>query len=91
MTNVVPFVPPAGASATPKPVSIDDEEANDRARFQELKAQVLQQDNDIKALRDKADSTTGDAGREAERAYDKALFNKVRAMDPSISDYVDRL
>lgn len=92
MTNDVPFVnttAPA-ASAAPKVLSVEDQEAKDRARFHELKAQALE-DPAIKALREKADTTTGDAGREAMRAYDKALFDKVRKMDPSISDYVDRL
>jgi hypothetical protein len=91
MTNDVPFVTTtAPASATPKVLSVEDQEAKDRARFHELKAQALA-DQAIKAMRDKADSMTGDAGREAERAYDKALFDKVRQIDPSISDYVDRL
>ena len=92
MTNDVPFVTtqqPA-ASATPKQLSLEDQDAKDKARFHELKAKALE-DKEIKALRDKADSATGDAGREAERAYDKALFKKVRELDPSISDYVDRL
>jgi hypothetical protein len=92
MTGVVPFVPaqtPVRA-ATPRPISIEDQEAKDKARFNELKAQALQ-DPAIKALREKADTTAGEAGREAERTYDKALFDKVKQMDPSISDYVDRL
>jgi hypothetical protein len=43
-------------------------------------------------LRDKADNATSDdAEREAELEYNKALFKKLHAMDPSISDYIDRM
>ena len=92
MTNDVPFVttPVPSASARPPSISLEDQEAKDRTRFHELKAQALE-DQDLKVLRDKADSLTGDGAREAEKEYDKALFKKVRAMDPSISDYIDRL
>ena len=92
MTNTVPFVPsPTPAVAkTPRPLSVEDQEAHDKARFTELKAQAVQ-DPAIKVLRDKATTSTGAAGRDAEKAYEKALFDKVRSMDPSISDYVDRL
>lgn len=89
MTNDTPFVQ-APAASTPKPVSVEDQDAKDKARFHELRAQALQ-DPAIKALRDKADTTTGDAGKEAEKAYDKALFDKVKQLDPSVSDYVDRV
>lgn len=92
MTSDIPFVPAQTPepSATPKQLSIEDQEAKDKARFNELKAQAIQ-DPAIKALRDKADTLVGPAGKEAQRAYYKALFDKVRATDPSISGYVDRL
>lgn len=92
MTSDVPFVPAQTPepSATAKQVSIEEQEAKDKARFNELKAQALE-DPAIKALRDKADSLVGQAGKDAQRAYYKALFDKVRATDPSISDYVGRL
>lgn len=92
MTTEVPFVPPPAppVSNTPEPISLEDQEAKDRARFHELKAQALQ-DPGLKTLKDKADNAAGDATRDAEKAYDKALFKKVREMDPSISDYLDRL
>ena len=92
MNSQIPFVPeqtPA-ASATPRQISVEDQEAKDKARFNELRTQALE-DPAIKALRDKADSLVGPAGKDAQRAYYKALFDKVRATDPSISDYVDRI
>jgi hypothetical protein len=95
MTSDVPFVPtqtsPASTPAeTPKPVSLEEQEAKDKARYHEIKAKALE-DSDLKALKEKADNATGDDERTAERAYNKALFKKLREIDPSISDYLDRM
>ncbi len=90
MTGEIPFVSTSpAASATPKQLSLEDQEAKDRARYHELKAKALEDDG-IKALKDKADNAAGD-DTEAEKAYNKALFKKLRSMDPSISDYIDRM
>ncbi len=94
MTNDVPFVPNQVPASTPvettKTLSIEEQEAKDKARYHEIKAQALE-DSDIKALKDKADNATGDDERTAEKAYNKALFKKLHTIDPSISDYIDRM
>lgn len=93
MTNDVPFVPPATPAVVSvgKPISIEEQEAKDKARYHEIKAQALT-DPEIKALKDKADNASTDAEqRAAEKNFDKALFKKMRTLDPSISDYIDRI
>jgi hypothetical protein len=94
MTNDVPFVPaatPPPSDTAQAPLSVEDQEAKDKARYHEIKAQALE-DKEIKALKEKADNATSDdAEHEAELQYNKALFRKLRAMDPSISDYIDRM
>ena len=93
MTSEVPFVPAATPAVVPtgKPLSIEEQEAKDRARYHEIKAQVLQ-DPEVKALKEKADNAGTDAEqRAAEKTFDKALFKKMRTLDPSISEYIDRV
>jgi len=95
MTSEVPFVPnqaPATETVeTPaKTLTIEEQEAKDKARYHEIKAKALE-DSDLKALKEKADNATGDDEIPAEKAYNKALFKKLREIDPSISDYIDRM
>lgn len=93
MTNEVPFVPEATPEpeATPQTPTVEEDESKSKARYKELKAQILQ-DKDIQALKAKADAATSDdAQRDAAKAYYKALFKKMRAADPSIGDYLNRM
>jgi hypothetical protein len=92
----VPFVPPvqADAESDSAPPATDDflkEEARQRARYREVKDRALK-DSRILELRDNADATVEPvAHAAAAKAYYKALFNKMRQIDPSITARIDRM
>jgi hypothetical protein len=46
----------------------------------------------VKGLKDKADAaTTEEESHTSLRAYNKALFEKIKKIDPSVGDYADQL
>ena len=92
MTNDVPFVPSAAPEGEkPKPVVSEEEQDNDtRARYREIKAVALD-DKEVKALKDKSDAASDADQVAAEKAYYKALFRKMRALDPTLTDHIDRM
>ena len=46
----------------------------------------------MQKLKEKADgAVSDDEARKAQRAYNKALFNKMRSIDSSIKDRADRI
>ena len=56
-----------------------------------MKQQALQ-DKDILALQDKADAARDeDAQRSLTKAYYRALFDKMRSIDPSLKARIDRV
>jgi len=102
MTNTVPFVePPASESnSTPPPAPAEEqpaietkspleEDAEESSKFRDAKAKAVD-DQAVKDLEDKADSATGDDAKGAMKAYYKALYDKMREIDPSIKDRIDR-
>lgn len=73
---------------TPKPpeANLDDDTKYKNARTAAL------EDEKIKDLKGKADSAlTEDEAQRTSLAYNKALFKKIREVDPSIDAYVDKL
>ena len=61
------------------------------ARYDYAKARAVN-DQSILNLKDKADSaTTEEEGRKDLRAYNRALFEKMRKLEPSISERIDRM
>lgn len=77
--------------AVEKAVASGDPEAIEKAKYDEVKSRALQ-DEKVKELKAKADSaTTEEEGRKALRAYNKALFQKMRGLDSSVRDRVDRM
>lgn len=75
------------ARATPAP----DPLLTEKARYDEVRSRALA-DPKIAELRQKADEApTEEAGRQELRAYNKALFQKMRALDPSLKDRIDRM
>ena len=91
MTTQVPFVPAgdksaASAAETKSPIEQEAEETN---HFQLAKAKALE-DKHVQDLQAAADSATGDDVKTASRRYYKALFGKMREIDPSLTDRIDR-
>jgi hypothetical protein len=67
------------------------EEAAKLEAFKLLKIQALE-DPELKALKEKADNTFGDeASRKASIAYNRALFRKIRQLEPKLNDYTNRV
>ncbi len=94
LTSVVPApaatVKPKTGNGTVKkgtPVSTDPAGLDDVTKFRNAKSKALE-DAHIKDLKGKADSEVNEA--EAHKAlmnYNKALFQKIREVDPSVGDY----
>lgn len=60
-------------------------------RFETAKSKALE-DAHIKSLKAKADEASTDAeSKAALRTYNKALFEKIKKIDPSVSEWADRL
>ncbi|MEO6787392.1 MAG: hypothetical protein ABI318_14770 [Chthoniobacteraceae bacterium] len=73
---------PTGTAATP---------ADEAAKFKAAKAHALE-DAHIKDLKSKADGEVNEA--EAHKAlvnYNRALFQKIREVDPSVTDYAGKV
>jgi hypothetical protein len=93
MTSQVPFVPPPDKAETeappadvPNPQEVVAEETT---HFQAAKAKALQDPN-VQDLQSKSDAATGDDEKAATRRYYKALYEKMREIDPTIKDRIDR-
>jgi len=90
LTSQVPFVP----APTPAPEKgltrspLDDANAQSQ-RFQAAKAKALA-DKRVQELQGKADIATGDDARPAMRAYYKALYRKMREIDPTLHNRILR-
>jgi hypothetical protein len=93
MTSQVPFVPPPGADQSQGPVvetkSPAEEDAEESTRLKAAKVKAMQ-DPDLQDLQAKADSATGDDATAATRRYYKALYEKMREIDPALKDRIDR-
>jgi hypothetical protein len=85
--------------ATPKPKTTPgsktastpgaDAETTEREKFAEAKRKAIE-DPAVVELKNKADNAAeGDEAHKALRAYNKALFNKMRKIDPSIKERID--
>ena len=97
--NTTPDVPRTIAKGKPTKggvkkgatVSGDGAALDDATRFGSAKAKALE-DAHIRELKGKADSEVNEA--EAHKAlvnYNRALFQKIREVDPSVSDYAGRV
>lgn len=80
---------------TPEQQAVKDAEASgnpvavEKAKYDEVKSRAVQ-DEKIIALKEKADAAASEEeGRQALRAYNKALFQKMRTLDSSIRERVD--
>jgi hypothetical protein len=97
MTEQVPFVPPPEKTEAPETTQTPvvetktpaEEEAEESSRFQAAKTKALA-DPHIVDLQSQADSATGDDAVTAGKHYYRALYEKMREIDPSIKDRIDR-
>lgn len=91
MTSQVPFVPAPSAEQEAPVVQTSplEEEANESKHFQDAKARALA-DPHIQDLQSAMDGATGDDAKAASRRYYKALYEKMREIDPSVKDRIDR-
>lgn len=92
LSESVPFVSAPEKVEVPKPVTkplVGSPSSDDP--YQIARAKALE-DAQVKALQDKADSAISEEEqRQATREYYKALFNKIRKIDPSLKERVDRM
>ena len=91
MTSQVPFVPTEEKSAGPVAESRSplEVEATEASHFQAAKAKALA-DKRVQELQAAADTATGDEAKTASRRYYKALFSKMREIDPTVTDRINR-
>ncbi len=74
-----------------KPAKPDTAGMDDATKFKTLKALALE-DAQIKELKAKADSAVSEAdAHRASVAYNKALFQKIRELDPSVAPYSEKI
>ena len=76
--------------ATPPPEA-STPEAQEKWKYDEARKKAGE-DEEVQRLKAKADTATDEAeGRRALRTYNKALFNKMRTLDPSIKERIDAM
>lgn len=80
----------SAAKATP-PAELTTPEAQEKWKYDETRKKALE-DEEVRKLKEKANTAPNEEeGRRALRAYNKALFNKMRSLDPSIKDRIDAM
>jgi hypothetical protein len=68
-----------------------ENDAKEKARYNELRKKAMS-DPQISALKEKLDSASSDdEQRELSKEYYRALFNKMRKLDGSMKDRIDRM
>ena len=79
------------AAKAPPPAELTTPEAQEKWKYDETRKKALE-DEEVRKLKEKADTAPNEEeGRRALRAYNKALFNKMRSLDPSIKDRIDAM
>jgi hypothetical protein len=81
--------PPPQPSQTTETLPPLEQDAKEKAHLKEIKATALE-DADIKALKDKADAASDSDQQAASKAYYKALYEKMRSIDPMMKERIDR-
>ena len=96
MTSQVPFVPgPNELQPLPAPTPevarqrIPGSDTAETRHVSEVQNKA-EQDAHVKQLQEAADSATGGDYKPARRRYLKALYEKMREIDPALKDRIDR-
>ena len=75
----------------PEPPEGADPEVKEKYHFEVAKIKASE-DPQVQSLKAKADdAATDEESRKALRAYNKALFDKIRKIDSSVSERADRM
>ena len=75
----------------PPSTDTTDADAVEKQKYDQAKAKAIA-DPKVQELRGKADlAASEDASRKALRDYNKAMFRRMKEIDPSIKDHVDRM
>ncbi len=83
--------PGVAAKDGTEPSADADAETKEKLRFDQAKAQAAE-DPGVKELKAKADEAVSDEeARTAQRAYNKALFSKMRKIDGSLDARIDQM
>lgn len=89
--KITPVTTTKPAKPLVEPPADADAEVKEKFRFDQARAKAGE-DPQVKVLKQKADeASTDDESRKALRAYNKALFEKIRKIDSSVSDRATRL
>jgi len=74
-----------------EPAADADPDEKEKFRYEQAKAKA-NEDPQVKSLKAKADdATTDEESRKALRAYNKALFEKIRKIDSSVSERANQM
>ena len=83
--------PATAAKEGVEPPPDGDPEAREKFRFDQAKAKAAE-DPEVQELKAKADSAVSDEdARSAQRAYNKALFNKMRKIDGTLDERINSM
>ncbi len=83
--------PVVAATKPPEPAPAGDLEANEKARFDEAKAKA-EADPEVADLKSKAvAAVTDEEAKGAQRAYNTALFKKMREIDTTIEERINAM
>lgn len=88
-------VPPKGSNkeqlALEQAIKGGDVDAIEKARYDYARTRAAD-DEHVRDLKAKADGATSeDEGRKSLRAYNRALFDKMRKLEPTVSERIDRM
>lgn len=77
--------------SAPKFEDLAAQDSMERTRLSQIQMKALQ-DKEVRSLQEKADSASGDEAQvKASRQYYKALYNKMRGLDESLKNRIDRI
>ncbi|MDQ3621651.1 MAG: hypothetical protein M3463_04065, partial [Verrucomicrobiota bacterium] len=75
----------------PATAPIEDVEAVEKRKYEEARTKALE-DAELQTLKQKADNAPSeDEARTAMRTFNKALFSRMRQIDPSIKERIDAM
>ena len=75
----------------PKFEDLAAQDASERARLSEIQTKALE-DKQVRSLQEKADNAASDDEQaKASKQYYKALYNKMRKLDESLKNRIDRI
>jgi len=95
MNEQVPFIPtpetpPSQAKQLQSSNAIVAQDAQEKLRYRQVRSKALEDPNVLK-LQDKADTAVNeDEQKAASKQYYKALFGKMRELEPALKDRIDR-